>query len=1079
MKVSEASTSEKVQGGSWVLLLGLLGGALAVVCRQAFQAHYVMWANDTQFGPLMAASSRLPDTFWGDWLDFWWIGTDIPGSSPTLATILCWLLSPPIYMKVFTPLTMVLLGFSTWVLFRQLKFAPMVCVAGGLAAGLNMHCFSTACWGLGTWNISIAMIFLALAALVTGSIRQTWIKAILAGLAVGMSVMEGFDSGAIMSVYVGIFVVFLCWITESTFVKRISKGLWVGALVVVFSTLIATSTLYTLVATQVTATAGAEKSAREKWAFATQGSLPKLETLRVIIPGIFGYRMEEFCTPPDPFAVSLGKIGGWPERFIKGLTDKSCAYWGRVNEDLDRTALADMESANPKVRAAAMANFTDRSDMIEVMRGDNLDVRAQICNSLSQQLDAQGRMRRHSGNGEYAGVLTAIFAIFALLNSFRGKSSPYTLFECRLVWFWGLAALFSLMAAWGRFSFLYALVYHLPGVSSIRNPTKFMHPFLIAWVILAGFGLEAFSRCYLRSPAKPAAAAKLLQPNPWRRKLTLFDKSFLIGLILVTLGILVAFQDYAGSRQNLVQYITLHGFGGESAARIAAFSIDEARWFVLMFTLSAGVVLSGMGVVWTGCRAWVPWTLLCAIMIFDLSRADLPWVRYFNYDQKYSLNEVTKVLMDKPYEHRVVARLSPRGGYDLPGDSDFGAVIHWWIENDFPYRDIQTLEIDQMPRAPLLDGSYLGAFPYRDPFYDLGGSLTFSADEIKDWSKLVNRLTQQSDPVSAFLWRSLSNQEQVLLANYQPSAPGSSQVQEVVLQALNKTIAGPAIYERGRFQAILLRPETIYIMQQNPTGPILAYFNRFLLEDAYPLELSRDRVGPSIRLWQLTNNRYLLAAASWLPVLNEIGDPQHHSFGMVKQFNLVPKTGVTSIADAGDMTPEITSQGKFALIEYTNALPRAKLYSYWLTPPNDPTALRTLTAPQWDPDQSVLVSSDTPVPPPQASAGTDPGSVSLSSYKPKDIKLQASAKTPAVLLYNDRTAPDWRVWVDGKSSQLLRCNYIMRGVFLPAGEHTVEFRFQPSVTPLYITLSAFVVGILLAAYLIWSRFAGNPPSKTA
>ena len=179
------------------------------------------------------------------------------------------------------------------------------------------------------------------------------------------------------------------------------------------------------------------------------------------------------------------------------------------------------------------------------------------------------------------------------------------------------------------------------------------------------------------------------------------------------------------------------------------------------------------------------------------------------------------------------------------------------------------------------------------------------------------------------------------------------------------------------------------------------------------------------------------------------------------------------------MTPEITAQGKLALIEYTNALPRAKLYSYWLTSSNDQTTLRTLTAPQWDPDQSVLVSSDTPVPPPQASAGTDPGAVNITSYKPKDIKLQASAKTPAVLLYNDRTAPDWRVWVDGKPSQLLRCNYIMRGVFLPAGEHTVEFRFQPSVAPLYVTLSAFVVGILLAAYLIWSRFAGTPPAKTA
>jgi len=394
---------------------------------------------------------------------------------------------------------------------------------------------------------------------------------------------------------------------------------------------------------------------------------------------------------------------------------------------------------------------------------------------------------------------------------------------------------------------------------------------------------------------------------------------------------------------------------------MAAFSIDEARWFVFLFALSAGVVLSVVALVWARRWTWAPWTLLCGIMIFDLSRADLPWVRYFNYDQKYSVNEVTKVLMEKPCEHRVVARLSPQGGYDLPGDGNFAAIIHWWIENDFPYRDIQSLEIDQMPRPPLLDSAYLNAFPFGRTAQDLPNNIRAAA-----------------------------------------------------------------------------------------------------------------------RMWKLTNTRYLLAAAGLLPALNEFGDPQHHAFQIVKQFNLVPKPGLslTNIADAGDLTPQLSDTGNCALIEDTDVLPRVKLYSNWVTT-NDQTILQTLAAPQWDPAQSVLISSNTPVPPPPAVAGADPGTVSIASYEPKDIKLQASAKTSAVLLYNDRAGDGWRVWVDGKPSQLLRCNYIMRGVFLAAGGHTVEFRFQPSVNPLYVTLSAFVVGIGLAAWLIWSRFMGEPEARTA
>ena len=65
---------------------------------------------------------------------------------------------------------------------------------------------------------------------------------------------------------------------------------------------------------------------------------------------------------------------------------------------------------------------------------------------------------------------------------------------------------------------------------------------------------------------------------------------------------------------------------------------------------------------------------------------------------------------------------------------------------------------------------------------------------------------------------------------------------------------------------------------------------------------------------------------------------------------------------------------------------------------------------------------------------------------------------PSVLLLNDRYDPNWTVRVDGKPVPLLRCNYIMRGVYLPAGPHTVEFQFQLPLGPLKITLAAIACG---------------------
>ncbi|HYA79157.1 MAG TPA: hypothetical protein VED19_01450, partial [Candidatus Nitrosopolaris sp.] len=58
------------------------------------------------------------------------------------------------------------------------------------------------------------------------------------------------------------------------------------------------------------------------------------------------------------------------------------------------------------------------------------------------------------------------------------------------------------------------------------------------------------------------------------------------------------------------------------------------------------------------------------------------------------------------------------------------------------------------------------------------------------------------------------------------------------------------------------------------------------------------------------------------------------------------------------------------------------------------------------------------------------------------------------------------VTINGRPATLLRCNFIMRGVFLPPGAHTVEFKFSLPHKPFYVTLTALGVGILLCGLLM-------------
>jgi hypothetical protein len=104
---------------------------------------------------------------------------------------------------------------------------------------------------------------------------------------------------------------------------------------------------------------------------------------------------------------------------------------------------------------------------------------------------------------------------------------------------------------------------------------------------------------------------------------------------------------------------------------------------------------------------------------------------------------------------------------------------------------------------------------------------------------LIEQIRRRSNSISARLWQSLSKEDQFLLDNYEPLTSNAKRAQEVVLGSLNKFIEGPYVYPE-QFTGIVWRGETKGLMQQDPKGPKLARLNRLLLEDAYPLELSRS-----------------------------------------------------------------------------------------------------------------------------------------------------------------------------------------------------------------------------------------------
>jgi hypothetical protein len=89
----------------------------------------------------------------------------------------------------------------------------------------------------------------------------------------------------------------------------------------------------------------------------------------------------------------------------------------------------------------------------------------------------------------------------------------------------------------------------------------------------------------------------------------------------------------------------------------------------------------------------------------------------------------------------------------------------------------------------------------------------------------------------------------------------------------------------------------------------------------------------------------------------------------------------------------------------------------------------------------------------------------------EQTSVEVSVRTDAsgLLVLADPWAPAWRVTVDGKPAELLRTDHAFRGVWLPAGAHTVRFRYEDRLLQLGALLAVATVVALAAAWLVLRR----------
>jgi hypothetical protein len=168
-------------------------------------------------------------------------------------------------------------------------------------------------------------------------------------------------------------------------------------------------------------------------------------------------------------------------------------------------------------------------------------------------------------------------------------------------------------------------------------------------------------------------------------------------------------------------------------------------------------------------------------------------------------------------------------------------------------------------------------------------------------------------------------------------------------------------------------------------------------------------------------------------------------------------SGPTDFVRFGRATPA----GTALIYRNRNALPRARLAGRPIYVAAADEATRTLARLGVEARDRLIV-EDPARPLPEAAEVR--GTARVVAEEPERVIVAVEAGTPAYLFLADTFDPGWTVTVDGQPAPIRPAHVAFRAVYLEAGSHIVDFRYEPAGWRAGLGLS--VVGAALAVVLL-------------
>lgn len=98
--------------------------------------------------------------------------------------------------------------------------------------------------------------------------------------------------------------------------------------------------------------------------------------------------------------------------------------------------------------------------------------------------------------------------------------------------------------------------------------------------------------------------------------------------------------------------------------------------------------------------------------------------------------------------------------------------------------------------------------------------------------------------------------------------------------------------------------------------------------------------------------------------------------------------------------------------------------------------------------------------------------IKLTNYQPNKLEYQSNNKADGFAVFSEVYYPKgWNITIDGNPAEMIEVNYTLRGLNIPAGNHTIVFSFEPEVVKTGGTIS-LIVSIVALLVIGFGMFFG-------